>query len=101
MQKEDATSFENANASENGRDAELWQIAKRRAAFKISAFSYVSVNCMLIIIWYFTSGYGSYFWPVWSLLGWGVGLATQYFHAYHGNNLFSVQKEYEKLKNQQ
>ena len=86
----------NAAPDDNG----LWMIAKRRAAFKISAFSYLSVNCMLIAIWYFTSGAGSYFWPVWSLLGWGIGIATQYFHAYHGYHLFSVQKEYEKLKQQ-
>lgn len=83
------------------RDNELWQIAKRRAAFKISACSYVTVNCMLIVTWYFTSGPRSYFWPVWPLLGWGVGIATQYFHAYYGTDLFSSEREYQKLKNQQ
>jgi hypothetical protein len=56
---------------------------------------------MLIAIWYFTTGADSYFWPVWAMLGWGVGIAAQYFHAYHGNDIFSVQKEYEHLKNQQ
>lgn len=83
------------------KDNELWQIAKRRAAFKISAFSYVSVNCLLVAIWFFTAGPASYFWPVWPILGWGIGVASQYFHAYHGSYLFSTQKEYEKLKNQQ
>lgn len=90
-----------ANADGDDKNSELWMIAKRRAAFKISAFTYIAVNCMLIAIWYFTSGTGSYFWPIWSMLGWGFGLAMQYFHAYHGNNIFSVQKEYEKLKKQQ
>ncbi|HEX8279083.1 MAG TPA: 2TM domain-containing protein [Segetibacter sp.] len=82
---------------ENG----LWVIAKRRAAFKISAFTYVMVNSLLVAIWYFASGPYSYFWPIWSMLGWGVGVATQYFHAYHGSDIFSAQKEYEKLKQQQ
>jgi hypothetical protein len=35
------------------------------------------------------------------MLGWGIGVTTQYFHAYHGSDLFSTQKEYEKLKNKQ
>lgn len=79
---------------------QLWFIAKRRAAFKVSACIYVTVNCMLVATWYFTSGFGSYFWPIWPMLGWGIGVISQYFHAYHGNQLFSVQKEYEKLKQQ-
>ena len=83
------------------KDNQLWIVAKRRAAFKIGAFTYVAVNAMLVAIWYFTSGPGSYFWPIWSMLGWGIGVISQYFHAYHGNELFSAQKEYEKLKNQQ
>lgn len=81
------------------KDPELWQIAKTRAAFKITALSYLAVNCLLIFIWYFTTGFNSYFWPKWPLLAWGFGLAIQYFHAYYGNNVFSVHKEYEKLIN--
>lgn len=100
MQNESPVSFTDP-ADKNDRDNELWIIAKRRAAFKISAFSYVTVNAMLVAIWYFTSGPGSYFWPIWSMLGWGIGVATQYFHAYHGSDIFSVEKEYNKLKNQQ
>lgn len=34
---------------------------------------YGAVNCMLIVIWALT-GMG-YFWPVWPLMGWGIGLA--------------------------
>lgn len=100
MQNETA-SYTNPATDVGDRDNQLWIIAKRRAAFKISAFTYVAVNCMLVAIWYFTSGPGSYFWPIWSMLGWGIGVVTQYFHAYHGNEVFSAQKEYEKLKNQQ
>ena len=81
------------------KDQMLWKIAKKRAGFKWSFLMYVLVNLMLIGIWYFTSGYDSYFWPIWSMLGWGLGVAIQYFEAFHGNQLFSVQNEYEKLKN--
>ena len=80
------------------KDQILWKMAKKRAGFKWSFLMYVLVNLMLIGIWYFTSGEENYFWPIWPMLGWGLGVAIQYFEAYHGNQFFSVQNEYEKLK---
>ena len=99
MQYEQVTSVE--NPSSKVRDEALWQLAKRRAGFKISAVTYILVNCLLIVIWYFTSGPSSYFWPIWSMLGWGIGVSAQYFSAYHGSEIFSIEREYEKLKNKQ
>lgn len=81
------------------RDEELWQIAKARAGFKWGLLSYFIVNAFLVVIWFFTPGSRHYFWPIWPILGWGVGLAFQYFHAYHGNKFLSAADEYEKLKN--
>lgn len=52
------------------KDDLLWQTAKRRAGFKASMLVYVLVNFLLIGIWYATTGRGSYFWPVWPILGW-------------------------------
>lgn len=85
--------------SEN--EKELWQIAKKRVAFKWTFMSYIIVNIMLIAIWYYSTvevGQVYYFWPKWPLLGWGVGLAFQYLNAYHGNSIFNMEKEYEKIK---
>lgn len=101
MQNEQFFPYTPEEANEESKDQQLWIVAKKRASFKISAFSYLTVNCMLVAIWGFTSGPGSYFWPIWPMLGWGIGLATQYFSAYHGTDIFSAQKEYEKLKKQQ
>jgi hypothetical protein len=84
------------------KDDLLWQMAKKRAAFKWSLASYIFVNAFLIAIWYFSSnesGY-KYFWPIWPMLGWGLGIAFQYFGAYHGNKVFTAEEEYEKLKKQ-
>ncbi|WP_207492144.1 2TM domain-containing protein [Aridibaculum aurantiacum] len=86
------------HADDLRRDDVLWQMAKRRAGFKYSLLAYIFVNLFLIATWYFTSGSHSYFWPVWPMLGWGIGLAFQYFGAYHGDNVFSAEKEYEKMK---
>ncbi len=60
-----------------GKDPQLWDIAKRRASFKTHLATYVIINVFLWAIWFFTDGdrYGSNLpWPVWSTLGWGIGL---------------------------
>ena len=79
----------------------LWQTARRRASFKRSLLVYCMVNIFLIGVWYFTSGRHTYFWPIWPILGWGIGIGFQYAAAYHGNSPFSVEEEYEKLKRKQ
>jgi hypothetical protein len=48
-------------------------------SFRRHAISYLLVIGMLVAIWALTSP-GGYFWPVWPMLGWGVGLA------WHGLN---------------
>ena len=87
--------------TEQQRDEELWQIAKARVAFRWSFASYFIINAMMVVIWYFTSGPDSYFWPIWSMMGWGMGIAFQYFHAYHGNKISNTRREYEKLKSRE
>jgi class 3 adenylate cyclase len=42
-------------------------------SFKNHLTLYVLVNAMLIGIW--AASGGGYFWPIWPLLGWGIGLA--------------------------
>ncbi len=86
--------------NEQQRDEELWQTAKARVAFKWSLASYIIVNSFLIGIWYFTSK-NDYFWPIWPILGWGIGIAFHYARAYHSNQLSSVENEYNRLKNNQ
>lgn len=82
------------------KDEVLWQIAKERVGFKWSLLSYVFVNLFLIGIWYFGSDANlDHFWPIWPILGWGIGLVFQYLKAYHGNRADAVENEYQKLKN--
>jgi class 3 adenylate cyclase len=42
------------------------------ASVRIHATAYVLVNVFLIAIW--AAAGGGYFWPVWPILGWGIGL---------------------------
>ncbi len=51
---------------------------KARREFGGHIAAYVIVNAMLVAIWALSGG--GYFWPIWTILGWGVGLA---FHAWN------------------
>lgn len=87
-----------------GRDPVLWQIATKRAKFKRHLTTYLLVNGFLWVLWYFTEknheiGFGNIPWPLWSTLGWGLGVAFQYADAYVMPKSNATEREYEKLKN--
>lgn len=84
----------------DGKDPHLWQVASRRASFKRHLASYIIVNSFLWVLWYFTAAktYGSGLpWPIWSTLGWGIGIAFHFAGAYINTGTNSVEKEYDKL----
>ena len=85
--------------------AEMLKLAKRRVllkkAVKWHVIIFLIVNALLCLIYYLTTP-GGYFWPMWSILGWGVGLII---HIIVTGSLLSsnkgkedpVEKEYNKL----
>ncbi|RPF26844.1 2TM domain-containing protein [Georgenia muralis] len=62
-------------------EAELRRLAIKRLKdkrdFRAHLLAYVSVNLLLVVIWWMT-GAAAFFWPVFPILGWGIGLL---FHA--------------------
>lgn len=87
-----------------GRDPHLWQIAQKRASFKNHLATYIVINIFFWVLWYFTNGRydrsSGLPWPVWPMLGWGIGLLFHFIGAYVSTGNNTVEKEYEKLKNQ-
>ncbi len=57
------------------REQALKQLKKKRE-FLANVFAYVIVNAFLVGIWAVTGA--GYFWPIFPILGWGLGL---FFHA--------------------
>jgi hypothetical protein len=45
---------------------------EKRRDFGAHLVAYVVINAMLVGIWAATGG--GYFWPIWVILGWGVGV---------------------------
>jgi hypothetical protein len=48
--------------------------ATAKREFALHAVAYIAVNALLIVIWALSDDRG-FFWPLWVLLGWGIGLA--------------------------
>jgi hypothetical protein len=91
------------------RDEHLWRIAKKRAGFKKHLASYIIINGFLWAVWFFTRGDvdmeelndSNTPWPIWSTLGWGIGLVFNYYSAYMENREVDTMKEYQKLKDRE
>lgn len=85
------------------RDRMLWKTAKRRVGFRSHLFTYIIVNGFLWGLWFFSGmkehGRPGVPWPVWPMLGWGIGLLFDYIGAYHSTGPDAVEREYEKMKN--
>lgn len=85
-------------------DVELRRLAIRRAdmklAFRSHLMAYAIVNGGLVAIYIMTS-FGDYFWPIWPMIGWGIGLAAHAMTVFmNGEGLRDrlIEEELEKLR---
>ena len=77
-------------------DSQLKELAHKRVEFRTHLVVYCVINTALWVTW-FVTGQG-YIWPVWPLVGWGIGLLFHYLFDYRSSKLFSEQREFENLK---
>jgi hypothetical protein len=65
-------------------EAELRKLAvdqlKKKRDFKTHVVVYVTVNTFLVVIWAVTGA--DFFWPVFPILGWGIGVAANAWDVY-------------------
>jgi hypothetical protein len=66
-----------AISSEDDLRARAIRAAKQKREFRHHLTTYVLVNLLLVGIWAATGA--DYFWPIWPILGWGIGIG---FHAW-------------------
>ncbi|MDF2448553.1 MAG: hypothetical protein K0R26_1057 [Bacteroidota bacterium] len=88
---------------ETEKDRELWKLAKKRVGFKRHLATYIVINGFFWLLWFFTdrdNEYAGVPWPIFPMLGWGIGVIFNFLGAYVFFNHDLVAREYEKLKNQ-
>jgi 2TM domain len=69
-------------ASESQQDLREQAIErlKKKRDFRAHVFIYVAVNAMLVAIWAIVGG--GFFWPIFPILGWGIGVAANAWDVY-------------------
>jgi len=61
------------------REAAVTRLRKKRD-FATHVLIYLLVNSFLVVIWAVTSG--DFFWPIFPIAGWGIGLAANAWDVY-------------------
>ncbi len=77
------------------RRAAIRRIKLKKAA-KGHLVVYLLVNAFLVGVWATTSR--GYFWPIWPMLGWGVGVAVHTWTAFGGGQITENDVEREMAK---
>jgi general stress protein CsbA len=85
-----------STVDEQRREVAIKRI-KDKEGFRIHLISYLAVNGMLVIIWALTGA--GYFWPIWLIGLWGVGLVINAYVVYAARPVTEdqIQKEMKNL----
>ena len=90
---------ETAMATDEELREQAIKAIKRKRDFKAHLVAYVIVNAFLVLVWYLSTG--GYFWPIWVIGGWGIGLAFNAWEAYGHRDVISdaeIQREIDKRR---
>ncbi len=89
------------------KDREIWKLAKKRVSFKRHLATYLVINTFFWIIWFLTDHKkddmesGGIPWPIFPMLGWGIGIMFGFLNAYVFTKHDAIEKEFNRLKNDQ
>jgi 2TM domain-containing protein len=72
---------------------------KKRHDFHGHLLVYVLVNAFIVILWAFTDHQG-FFWPVFPILGWGIGVVMNAWDVYRDDEIDEarIREEIERLE---
>lgn len=89
--------METTNGDSGLREAAIKRLKEKRD-FAAHVMAYVAVNAFLIAIWAFATSRG-FFWPMFPLFGWGIGLFFHWWSIYMDQpSEAEIQREMERLK---
>jgi hypothetical protein len=72
---------------------------KKRHDFHGHLLVYTLVNAVIVLVWFVTSS-GGFFWPVFPMLVWGVGVVMNAWDVYHGEGFTAeeIDREVARLR---
>jgi hypothetical protein len=72
---------------------------KRRRDFAGHLLVYVLVNTFIVLIW-FMSGSNGFFWPVFPIVGWGIGVVMNAWDVYRNDEFdgMRIRREMDRLQ---
>ena len=72
---------------------------KKRSDFHVHLLMYICFNAFVVLIWALTSQ-GGFFWPIFLICGWGIGLIANAWDVYRDDALTEdrIQREMAKLR---
>ncbi|HEY7007635.1 MAG TPA: 2TM domain-containing protein [Jatrophihabitantaceae bacterium] len=92
-----------AVAADDGqlRERAVKQLKKRRD-FGTHLLVYVLVNTFIVVIWVITTS-GGFFWPIFPMVGWGIGVVMNAWDVWRGDELAEedIEKEMRRLAQRQ
>lgn len=70
---------------------------RKKHEFHVHLVIYLMVNTMIVVVWAMTSH--GFFWPIFILVGWGVGVVANAWDAYGGDEPSEsrIHREMDKL----
>jgi hypothetical protein len=82
------------------RDRAIKQLKKRRD-LGAHALVFLLVNSFIVAIWFVTND-GGFFWPIFPIGGWGIGLAMNAYDVYRGDDFDErhIEREMRRLQDQ-
>ena len=86
-----------ADSEQALRERALERLKKKRD-FRTHVVIYVAVNAFLVVIWAVTGS--GYFWPIFPILGWGIGLVANAWDVYGRRPITEdeIRREAERLR---
>ena len=74
-----------------------------KVGFYVHLIVYIVVNILLVAIWWFTGGFGTFPWFIFPLFGWGIAIVIHFIGTFKGLKYSDkmIEKEYERLKKQE
>lgn len=87
----------------NGTDGESWDTVlreqalerrRKRREFYVHLLLYALVNGLLVVIWAVVDSH-MVFWPIFPILGWGLGVVMNAWDVYHRPKFTDEQLDYE------